>query len=106
MPETERPTPGIIRRLDDLGRVVIPREIRRRFGLTEGMALEMAVTEHGILLTPYFPYEDIDSMALSLDSMVADNRDLMTDDEVASLLSHTKEIRAILRKAKAARTSN
>lgn len=34
---------GIVRRLDDLGRIVIPREIRRAFGLHENDALEIYV---------------------------------------------------------------
>lgn len=32
---------GIIRRVDDLGRVVIPREIRRNLGIREGEPLEI-----------------------------------------------------------------
>ena len=32
---------GIIRRIDDLGRVVIPREIRRTLGIREGEPLEI-----------------------------------------------------------------
>ena len=34
---------GIIRRVDDLGRVVIPKEIRRTLGIREGEALEIFV---------------------------------------------------------------
>lgn len=34
---------GIIRRIDDLGRVVIPREIRKTMGLKEGDPLEIFV---------------------------------------------------------------
>lgn len=32
---------GIVRRIDDLGRVVIPREIRRTMGIREGEPLEI-----------------------------------------------------------------
>lgn len=32
---------GIVRRIDDLGRVVIPKEIRRSMGIKEGEALEI-----------------------------------------------------------------
>lgn len=32
---------GIIRRVDDLGRVVIPKEIRRNLGIREGEPLEI-----------------------------------------------------------------
>ena len=34
---------GIIRRVDDLGRVVIPREIRKSLGIAEGDPLEIFV---------------------------------------------------------------
>ena len=32
---------GIVRRIDDLGRVVIPKEIRRTLGIREGEPLEI-----------------------------------------------------------------
>lgn len=38
---------GIIRRIDDLGRVVIPKEVRRNLGIKEGDALEI-FTDRGI----------------------------------------------------------
>jgi AbrB family transcriptional regulator, transcriptional pleiotropic regulator of transition state genes len=44
-------TTGIIRHLDELGRIVIPIEIRKRFGLTERDALEIAVKNQTILLS-------------------------------------------------------
>lgn len=44
---------GIIRRIDDLGRIVIPKEIRRKFKINEGAPLEIYITEEGILLKPY-----------------------------------------------------
>jgi transcriptional pleiotropic regulator of transition state genes len=44
-------TTGIIRHLDELGRIVIPIEIRKRFGLTERDALEISVRDQTILLS-------------------------------------------------------
>ena len=38
---------GIVRRIDDLGRVVIPKEIRRNFHLREGDPLEIYMSEDG-----------------------------------------------------------
>lgn len=40
---------GIIRRVDDLGRVVIPREIRRTMGIREGEPLEI-YTDNGMVI--------------------------------------------------------
>ncbi len=41
-------TVGIIKEVDKLGRIVIPKEFRARYGLTEHV--EMIATEKGILL--------------------------------------------------------
>ena len=40
-------TTGIIRRIDDLGRVVIPKEIRRSCGIREGEPLEIYLDKIG-----------------------------------------------------------
>lgn len=44
---------GIVRRLDDLGRIVIPKEIRKNLSLREGDALEMYVDGNDLVLKPY-----------------------------------------------------
>ena len=42
---------GIIRHIDDLGRIVIPIEIRKRFALAEKDPLEISVKDDVILLS-------------------------------------------------------
>ena len=44
---------GIVRRLDDLGRIVIPKEIRNRYKLREGDPMEIYTTDEGIMLVKY-----------------------------------------------------
>jgi len=45
-----------VRRFDDLGRIVIPKEIRRALNLTEGDPMEIGVNEKGqIVLDKYIP---------------------------------------------------
>ena len=46
---------GIVRRVDDLGRVVIPKEIRRNLGIREGDPLEIFVENGCICLRKYDP---------------------------------------------------
>lgn len=41
---------GIIRRVDDLGRIVIPREIRRSLKIEEGEPLEIIGLKNGVFL--------------------------------------------------------
>ena len=44
---------GIIRRIDDLGRVVIPKEIRRSLRIREGDPLEIYTTKDGVCFCKY-----------------------------------------------------
>lgn len=45
---------GIIRRMDDLGHIVLPMEVRNYLNIETGDALEISLTdEGGILLMPY-----------------------------------------------------
>lgn len=41
---------GIIRSVDDLGRVVIPKEIRRNLGIVEGDSLDILSSSEGAIL--------------------------------------------------------
>ena len=52
---------GIIRRIDDLGRVVIPKEIRQSMRMKEGTPLELFTTHDGnVVLKVYRPYAEVD----------------------------------------------
>ena len=46
---------GIVRRIDDLGRVVIPKEIRRNLGIHEGDPLEIFLHEDCVCFKKYIP---------------------------------------------------
>ena len=55
---------GIVRRIDDLGRVVIPKEIRRTMRIREGDPLEIFVTGEGeIILKKYSPIGEMADFA-------------------------------------------
>jgi len=46
---------GIVRKIDDLGRVVIPAEMRRLLGIQEGDALEITMDGDHIAIRPRIP---------------------------------------------------
>ncbi len=55
---------GIVRRIDDLGRVVVPKEIRRTLRIREGDPMEIFTNRDGeIILKKYSPIGEIDSFA-------------------------------------------
>ena len=48
---------GIVRRIDDLGRVVIPKEIRKTMRINEGSPMEIFTDRQGeIILKKIFSY--------------------------------------------------
>ena len=55
---------GIIRKIDDLGRVVIPKEIRRTLRIREGDPLEIYTDREGeVILKKYSMMEDMGILA-------------------------------------------
>lgn len=55
---------GIVRRIDDLGRVVIPKEIRRTMRIREGDPLEIFTdNEGGVIFKKYSPIGELSSFA-------------------------------------------
>lgn len=55
---------GIVRRIDDLGRVVIPKEIRRTLRIREGDPLEIYVDREGeVILKKYSPVGELGDFA-------------------------------------------
>ena len=55
---------GIVRRIDDLGRVVIPKEIRRTMRIREGDPLEIFTDNDGeVIFKKYSPIEELSSFS-------------------------------------------
>lgn len=54
---------GVVRRIDDLGRIVIPKEMRRTLRIREGEALEIFVDNDYVALKKYSPMTDLEDFA-------------------------------------------
>ena len=63
---------GIVRRVDVLGRVVVPKEIRKIFNIEEGDPLEIYTEKDGIILKKYSPISNMNG--LTEDICIALNR--------------------------------
>ncbi|MDS9473306.1 AbrB/MazE/SpoVT family DNA-binding domain-containing protein [Sporosarcina pasteurii] len=59
---------GIVRKVDELGRVVIPIELRRTLGIGQKDSLEIYVDEDKIILKKYAP-----NMTCSITGIVSDD---------------------------------
>lgn len=51
-------TTGIIRKIDDLGRIVIPREVRKRLEIREGQSMEILTDDEGRVILQKYRYKE------------------------------------------------
>lgn len=64
---------GIVRRIDDLGRVVVPKEIRRTLRIREGDPLEIFTEQNGaIVLKKYSPIGELSTFAAQYATSMAE----------------------------------
>ena len=52
---------GVVRRIDDLGRIVIPKDIRKTLRIKDGESLEIFLSSDNIVLKKYSPLEGLQS---------------------------------------------
>lgn len=81
---------GIIRRIDDLGRVVIPREIRRALCIEEGDPLEVYTSKDGEVI--FRPYRQLFDVIDNLDRII-DNieEDSCQDMAIKAIIKQARE---------------
>ena len=56
-------TTGVVRRIDELGRIVIPKEIRRTLRIKEGASLEIFVNKDTVTLKKHSTLNDLEDFA-------------------------------------------
>lgn len=65
---------GIVRRVDDLGRIVIPKEIRRTLKIREGDPLEIYTEKDGgVIFRKYSPMGDLQDFAAQMCEAIGAN---------------------------------
>ena len=65
---------GIVRRVDDLGRIVIPKEIRRTLKIREGDPLEIYTEKDGgVIFRKYSPMGDLQDFAAQICEAIGAN---------------------------------
>ena len=85
---------GVIRRMDDLGRIVIPKEIRRLLNLKEGDPMEIFIHEQGVLYKKHDPAKPVRACLDTLKEAVMDEPALCCADEVLKKISELETLLA------------
>ena len=77
---------GIVRRVDDLGRVALPKEIRKSLGIKEGDLLDIFIEDGGVVFMPCK-----DGLAEEVDTLKNRLSDIFKND-----LSKQKKIKNLM----------
>ena len=99
---------GIVRRIDDLGRIVIPKEIRRTLRIREGDPLEIFTDIEGkVILKKYSPIGELGSLARIYADSLSKTLDCTvcitdTDQVIAAAGNGKKELQEMLLSAELA----
>ncbi len=85
---------GVIRRIDELGRIVIPKEIRRVLGIRDGENLEIYTENESIILKKYNRMNSINELAPKIVELVNSsfNYQIIITDREKVVASSLKEI--------------
>ncbi|MCI9233097.1 MAG: AbrB/MazE/SpoVT family DNA-binding domain-containing protein [Bacilli bacterium] len=62
---------GVVRRIDELGRIVIPKEIRKTLRIKEGENLEIYIDNEAIILKKYSSIHSLDEFAQKLTDTIS-----------------------------------
>lgn len=73
---------GVVRRIDELGRIVIPKEIRKNFRIKEGENIEIYIDDNNIILKKYSELKNVSDISSNIIDSVFSiiNKDIIITD--------------------------
>ena len=91
---------GVVRRIDDLGRIVIPKEIRRNLRIRDGESLEIFVDNNNIVLKKFSIMRNVDEYASNLvDSLYSLTRKSVVITDTDSVIAASSNCRYLVNKS-------
>lgn len=91
---------GVVRRVDDLGRIVIPKEIRRNLRIRDGESLEIFVDNNDIVLKKFSIMKNVDEYASNLvDSLYSLLKKSVVITDSDSVIACSSDVKGILNKS-------
>ena len=85
---------GVTRKIDELGRIVIPKEIRKNLGIRDGESLEIYTSDDSIILKKYYEVKKLEDVCDKLCEMIKNiyDVDLVITDREKIITSSNKDI--------------
>lgn len=82
---------GILRRIDELGRIVIPKEIRKKLKIREGDNLDIYVDDNNVVLRKYSPLNDLEMILdILLDAVKSNYSNSIVVTDLTKIIASSK----------------
>ena len=88
---------GVVRPVDNLGRVTLPKELRRTLHIANGDPVEFYVDENSIIIRRYDSFGDMQQLLNNVERRIRMSDTLLPAKQLNKLLDKLKEMRSILR---------
>lgn len=86
---------GVIRRIDDLGRIVIPKEIRKSLRIKDGESLEIFLDSENIVLKKYSSFNNLQEFYKnyvdSINAIIKENIIITDRDSIIAMAGNLKK---------------
>ena len=90
---------GVVRRIDDLGRIVIPKEIRRKLGITDGTPMELFTEDKKVIFQKYIPELDFKQSVDDLRKVFYETEEFFDAETANKIEGHIKALTEILKES-------
>ena len=87
---------GIIRSVDGLGRIVVPKEIRQKLGIDKGTPMEILASTEGIMIRKSYPEKELPAMVESCIAAVEGTQTL-GPEKIERIKQHLQEIQILIK---------
>lgn len=91
---------GIVRRVDDLGRIVIPKEIRRQLGVSENTPMELYLEDKSLVIRKYDTNNCIKDRLDEFKSVFYDSREDLDSETANAIEVHINALLGIMKSIK------
>ena len=88
---------GMVRKLDSLGRIVIPKEIRTNLGIDIGDPVEFYVNGPCVIVKKYDATGSVEELVEKLEQEIRMKEQLLTPKQMAALDEKLQELKAIVK---------
>lgn len=89
---------GVVRNVDSLGRITLPKEIRRVLRISEGDPVEFYVDGDGFFVRKYDAVGDMEQLLEKFENSIKAGDTMISPVQMRKLLGKVEEMRIILSK--------